>query len=83
MEEKERAIKDIKKLENILGVFKKLGLDKKYPQILDYATNYYNDSKHFFDKADYFTSFGAANYAYGFIDAILIIEGKKEETYAE
>ena len=83
MEEKERAIKDIKKLEQIIQIFKKLGLDKKYPQILAYAENYFHDSKHFLAKQDYFTSFGAANYAYGFIDAILIIEGKKEETHAE
>ncbi|MBI5227114.1 DUF357 domain-containing protein [Candidatus Micrarchaeota archaeon] len=82
MDEKDRVLKDIQKLERIIEVFKNFGLANKYPQILDYASNYYDDSKHFFDKGDYFTSFAAANYAYGFIDAILLIEGKKEETHA-
>ncbi len=34
----------------------------------------------FVEKGDYFTSFGAANYAYGFIDCILVLENKKDET---
>ncbi len=79
MKEKDRVLKDIQKLENIIAVFKDFNLDKKYPQILDYAVNYFNDSKHFFEKNDYFTAFGAANYAYGFIDCILLIEGKHAE----
>ena len=79
MDEKERAKKDIDKLDHAISEFKKLKLDAKYPQILEYAENYFSDSKHFFDSKDYFTSFGAANYAYGFIDAILILEGKKDE----
>ena len=80
MEPKERAKKDLDKLDKILKVFKSLGFDKKYPEVMEYAENYGNDAKHFFEKEDYFTSFGAANYAYGFIDAILVIEGKKDET---
>ncbi|MEW6721664.1 MAG: DUF357 domain-containing protein [Candidatus Micrarchaeota archaeon] len=79
MEYKERAEKDLRKLEKILAVFRSLGLDKKYPKIAEYAENYGNDARHFFEKGDYFTSFGAANYAYGFIDAILLVEGKKDE----
>jgi hypothetical protein len=76
---KERAKKDLDKLEKIISVFKSLGLDKRYPKVMEYAENYGNDAKHFFEKGDYFTSFGAANYAYGFIDAILVIEGKKDD----
>lgn len=79
MNEKERALKDLEKLANIIAIFRSLGFDKKYPEILDYAERYETDAKHFFDKGDYYTSFGAANYAYGFIDAILVIEGKKDE----
>lgn len=77
MEAKERAGKDLEKLEKILKVFKDLGFDKKYPEVLEYAENYAKDARHFYKSGDYFTSFGAANYAYGFIDSVLVIEGKK------
>jgi hypothetical protein len=80
MDEKARAEKDIKKLESILAEFRKLGLDTKYPQVMEWAENYAQDSKHYYEKGDYFTSFGAANYAYGFIDCVLVIEGKKDDT---
>ena len=79
MEEEERAKKDIDKLERIIEAFKSLGLGRKYPKVLEYAENYGRDARHFFEQGDYFTSFGAANYAYGFIDAVLVIEGKKDE----
>jgi hypothetical protein len=79
MDERERAKKDIDKLGKMLARFRSLGLDGKYPKIMQYAENYFNDARHFYDKKEYFTSFGAANYAYGFIDAILVIEGKKDE----
>ena len=79
MDEKERAKKDLDKLDRIIAIFRSLELDRKYPEVLEYAENYSKDAKHFFEKTDYFTSFGAANYAYGFIDAVLVIEGKKDE----
>jgi len=79
MDEKERAKKDLDKLEKIIERFRSLGLDSKYPQVLEHVENYQNDARHFFEKGDYFTSFGAANYAYGHIDAVLLIEGKRDE----
>jgi len=79
MDPKERAKKDIEKLDRIIQVFRDNGLADKYPQVLEYAQNYGSDARHFYEKGDYFSSFGAANYAYGFIDAILLIEGKKDE----
>ncbi len=82
MDEKARAEKDLKKLERILEEFRKLGLDAKYPPVMEWAENYAKDAKHYYDKGDYFTSFGAANYAYGFIDCVLVIEGKKDEENA-
>ena len=45
----------------------------------EWAKNYLHDAKHYYEKGDYFSSFGCANYAYGIIDGILIHEGKKEE----
>lgn len=79
MQEKERAVKDLDKLERIIAIFRSLGLDRKYPKVLEYAENYGKDARHFYEKGDYFSSFGAANYAYGFIDAVLLIEGRKDE----
>jgi len=79
MEIKERAEKDLLKLDRILVEFRRLGLDSKYPQVYEYARNYGMDARHFFEKGDYFSSFGAANYAYGYIDCILLLEGKKDE----
>lgn len=80
MEPKERAKKDLDKLVKIIVEFKKFGFDKKYPNVLEWVENYGTDAKHYYDKGDYFTSFGCANYAYGFIDCILLIEKKKDDT---
>ena len=79
MEPQERAKKDIDKLERMLQRFKEMGLEKKYLKVFEYAENYHKDAKHFYKDGDYFTAFGAANYAYGFIDAVLVIEGRKDE----
>lgn len=80
MDAKERAKKDIDKLARILAVFRRLGFGRKYPEVLEYAENYGRDARHFYEKGDFFTAFGAANYAYGFLDAVLVIEGKKDES---
>jgi len=77
MEMKERAEKDVKKLKEIIIEFEVLDLHEKYPDAYEWAKNYLKDAEHFFAKKDYFSSFGAANYAYGIIDGILIIEKKK------
>lgn len=80
MESKERAMKDINKLESILSECVRHGFDRKFPEVYEYASNYYNDARHFFEKKDYFSAFGAANYAYGFVDCIFVLEGKKDDT---
>jgi len=77
MEMKERAEKDVKKLKEIIAEFEVLDLHEKYSDAYEWAKNYLKDAEHFFAKKDYFSSFGAANYAYGIIDGILIIEKKK------
>jgi len=77
MEMKERAEKDVKKLKEIIAEFELLDLHEKYHDAYEWAKNYLKDAEHFFAKKDYFSSFGAANYAYGIIDGILIIEKKK------
>ncbi|MBI2079904.1 DUF357 domain-containing protein [Candidatus Micrarchaeota archaeon] len=80
MDERERAEKDIQKLKKIISIFKEMKLDKTYPVPLSWAENYLKDAVHYFDKKDYFTSFGCVNYAYGIIDGILILTGNKNET---
>ena len=77
MEQKERAAKDVQKLKDIIAEFKQHGLDRKYAAAYEWATNYLHDSEHFLAKGDFFSSFGAANYAYGIIDGLLITEKKK------
>lgn len=79
MEPKERAKKDIDKLERMIAAFRDMKLGEKYPKILEYVENYAADAKHFYKEENYFSAFGAANYAYGFIDSVLVIEGKKDE----
>ncbi|MBU1166555.1 DUF357 domain-containing protein [Candidatus Micrarchaeota archaeon] len=79
MEPEERAKKDIEKLERIIAFLKHEGLDSQYSEVMGFIENYYSDAKHFYSQGDHFTAFGAANYAYGFADAILVIEGKKDE----
>ncbi len=81
MNEKERALKDIEKLDAVVERFRKEGLSDKYLESYNWAKNYLHDAKHYFEMGDYFSSFGCANYAYGIIDGILIHEGKREEEY--
>lgn len=77
--ESERAKKSLEKLEIRMEDARKLGFAEKYPQVFDLASQYAKDSRHYFSRGDYFTSFGCSDYAYGLIDALLIIEGRKEE----
>ena len=82
MDYKERAKIDIEKLEKALSFANKT-FPNKYREAIEWASNYLNDSKYYYDKKDYFTSFGCANYAYGILDALFIIEGVKEKIYEE
>ena len=43
-------------------------LDSK---IVELASQYYEDSKYYVSKEDYFTAFGCINYGHGLLDAIL------------
>jgi len=74
-----RAQKSLEKLEIRITDIRNLGFHKKYPEIFELASQYTKDSRHYFEKGDYFSSFGCSDYAYGLLDAILIIEGKKGE----
>ena len=43
--------------------------EKEAEIILDMATRYLSDAKHFEEKGEYVTSFAALNYAHGWLDA--------------
>jgi hypothetical protein len=74
MDHKERSRLSIEKTENLLRVFVP-NQDEK--EVFEKARNYLSDSKHFFEKEDYFSSFGASDYAYGLVEALIMIRGKR------
>ncbi|MBD3397872.1 DUF357 domain-containing protein [Candidatus Micrarchaeota archaeon] len=75
--QKERAEKSLQKLESRLKDISSLGLDSRYPEVFELASQYAQDSLHYLGKGDYFSSFGCSDYSYGLLDALLIIENKK------
>ncbi len=77
--QEERAQKSLEKLETKLKDIQNLGFSEKYSEIFELASQYTKDSRHYLKKGDHFSSFGCSDYAYGLLDAILIIEGKKGE----
>ena len=66
MDEKTRIQKDITMFEENI---KKTKLQTN--KAIELATQYYQDSKYYLDKKDYFTAFGCINYAHGLLDAII------------
>ena len=71
MNEKTRIEKDIVMFEENLQKFN----DKTYKlhnnKIVELATQYYEDSKYYLEKKEYFTAFGCVNYGHGLLDAVL------------
>jgi len=45
------------------------GKEKQAKEILEMVSNYISDAKHFENKKDFVNSFGALNYAHGWIDS--------------
>lgn len=71
MDDKTRIKKDLTMFEENIKKIKKETLEKSQEKILELAGQYYEDSKYYLEKKDYFTSFGCINYAHGLLDAIL------------
>jgi len=71
MDEKTRIQKDIIMFEENIVKTKKIKLSKSQEKILELASQYYEDSKYYLEKKDFFTSFGCINYAHGLLDAII------------
>ena len=71
MAEKIRIQKDITMFEENLKKIKKVTINKQQSKIVELASQYYEDSKYYLEKKDYFTAFGCINYAHGLLDAVI------------
>jgi hypothetical protein len=73
MDEINRIKKDLDMFETNLAQFMKnnKNLTDSQNKTLELAKQYYNDSKYYLEKKDYFTAFGCINYAHGLLDAII------------
>ncbi len=72
MDEKERAGKSLEKLK--MHLERSRWVKEKYPKIFSLAGQYAEDARHFYNKEDYFSAFGASDYAYGLLDALWMTE---------
>ena len=71
MDDKTRIEKDIVMFQENLTKIKNIKLNEKQESTLQLAKQYFEDSKYYFKKGDYFTAFGCINYAHGLLDAII------------
>jgi len=71
MDEKTRIEKDIVMFEENLDKLKDKKPEHLDSKIVELASQYYEDSKYYVSKEDYFTAFGCINYGHGLLDAIL------------
>ena len=71
MDEKTRIEKDIVMFEENLQKLNDKTSKLHNNKIMELATQYYEDSKYYLEKKDYFTAFGCVNYGHGLLDAVL------------
>jgi len=71
MKEKVRIEKDIVMFEKNLEKVKDKNPERFKIKIVELASQYYEDSKYYMKKKDYFTAFGCINYGHGLLDAVL------------
>lgn len=71
MDEKTRIEKDIVMFEENFDKIKSKKFNSNKNKIIELATQYYQDSKYYLEKKDYFTAFGCINYAHGLLDSFL------------
>ncbi|MDH7517253.1 MAG: DUF357 domain-containing protein [Candidatus Thermoplasmatota archaeon] len=70
MDDKTRIRKDIIMFEENIGNMNEK-LKTQNSKVVELAKQYYEDSKYYLGKKDYFTAFGCINYAHGLLDAII------------
>jgi uncharacterized protein len=74
MDEKTRVQKDIVMFEENLGLINEKSLTASKKKIIELASQYYEDTKYYAGKKDFFTAFGCVNYAHGLLDAVIKTE---------
>jgi hypothetical protein len=71
MDEQTRVHKDIVMFEKNVNQIRDKTLTEAEHHIIDLAKQYFEDTKYYTEKQDFFTAFGCVNYAHGLLDAIL------------
>ena len=71
MDDQTRIEKDIVMFQENLPELQNKNLSKEQKKIVELAKQYFEDSKYYLEKKDYFTSFGCINYAHGLLDSII------------
>lgn len=83
MNEKTRVQKDIIMFEENKERLNEKTLTDDEKKTFELATQYYEDTKYYTNKKDYFTAFGCINYAHGLLDALLKIKNQGEEHHED
>ena len=71
MDEKTRIRKDIVMFEENIEKTKEKKITISQKKIIELSNQYFEDSKYYFEKKDFSTSFGCINYAHGLLDSII------------
>jgi len=71
MDDKTRIEKDIVMFKENIEKTQKISLTDSQKKTITLASQYYEDTKYYHKKKDYFTAFGCINYAHGLLDAII------------
>ena len=71
MDESTRIKKDLIMYEENIKHIEKINLDDAQKKTVKLASQYYEDSKYYYNKKDFFTAFGCINYAHGLLDSII------------
>jgi hypothetical protein len=79
MDEKTRVQKDIVMFEENIKQINEKTITDSQKKTIELASQYYQDTKYYAGKKDYFTAFGCINYAHGLLDAILKTEHQGDE----
>ena len=79
MDEKTRVQKDIVMFEENSKKIHDTPLTNSQKKTFELATQYYQDTRYYAEKKDYFTAFGCINYAHGLLDALLKTQDAGEE----
>ena len=70
MDESTRIQKDIDMFKENLKKLQQMNPSALQQPQIKMAIDYYNDTKYYFEKKDYFTAFGCINYGHGLLDSL-------------